>query len=126
MIRLGELPALKEAFDLMGLDIGADAMERGEIPDGWETRARLADEECSKLSRQELLTLTQGEEGEMAAIGLIAPNAHLVLDAAFDGGPLDSVVFRPWYNINDARKAETRVRRKRFRRLKAERKAMGR
>lgn len=123
MIRLGELPALKEAFDLMGLDIGADVLPRGEIPNEWETRARLADEECSKLSRQQLLDLTQGEESEMAMVGLIAPNAHLVLDAAFDGGPLDSVIFRPWFNIYQARNAEKRVRAVRFKKLKAQRKA---
>jgi len=106
---LDELPRLKQALGLMGLDIGANAVGKATIPADWEMRARLAEDELIGLSPDSLHDLTQGEETDMNAAGELAPNAMAILDASFDDGELAETFFDPWLNIFDARAAENRL-----------------
>lgn len=109
MTRLCELPRLNKALDLMGLDIGANAVADVVIPASWNVVCLMAEDELRVLSDPELVMLTQGCEDEQDSIGLKVPRAKMVLDAAFDDGDLADVVFKPWSNIFDAREAEQRV-----------------
>lgn len=107
---LSELPRLKLALDLMGVDIGSNAVGNAKIPTDWEMRCRLAEDELILLSDEDLHTLTQGECTDMDDIGAKrAPNAHEILNASFDDGPLAELFFDVWRNIYDAREAEDRV-----------------
>lgn len=104
-----ELPRLKLALDLMGVDTGSNVISNATVPDDWEMRCRLAEDELLQLSPEDVETLTQGECTDMNAIGERAPNAHEILNAAFDSGPLAEVFFDPWRSIFDAREAEDRI-----------------
>lgn len=106
---LSELPRLKLALDLMGVDIGSNVDGAAKIPADWEMRCRLAEDELLLLSDEDLHTLTQGECTDMDAVGERAPNAHEILNASFDDGPLAELFFDAWRNIYDAREAEDRV-----------------
>lgn len=109
-MRLSELPRLKGALDMMGLDIGSNVLDESVIPPDWEMRAQLADDELLHMQPEEVVTLAGGEESEMLALAERAPNAHEIMNAAFDGGPL-SFFFDPWLSIFDARDAEERIAR---------------
>lgn len=106
---IAELPRLKLALDLMGVDNGSNVISGATIPADWEMRCRLAEDELLQLSSADLKTLTQGECTDMDAVGERAPNAHEILHAAFDSGPLAEIFFDPWRSIFDAREAEDRV-----------------
>lgn len=107
---LSELPRLKLALDLMGVDIGSNVVGNAQIPADWEMRCQIAEDELLLLSDEDLHTLTQGECTDMDDIGArLAPNAHEILNAAFDDGPLAELFFDAWRNIYDAREAEDRV-----------------
>ena len=108
-MKINELPHLKRALDLMGLDIGANVHGEAIIPPEWETPCRIADTELAMLADEQVETLAQGEETDQKKIAKIAPNADHVFDAAFDNGPLADRFFAPWQNIYDARAAEERV-----------------
>lgn len=107
-VQFASLPRLFEAFELMGLDNGANVNPTATIPPEWETRARLAEDELLQLTRDELENLVYGEESDQKTIAPRAPAANEMLDAAFDGGELSEVLFAPWHNIHDARDAERR------------------
>lgn len=108
-MKLCELPRLKQALDLMGVDNGADAIGEAVIPAAWEMNARLAEVELLQLSADEVKTLAQGEQSEQHVIAKLAPNADRILVAAFDAGELADIFFSPWRSIHDARAAEKRV-----------------
>lgn len=106
---LSELPRLKLALDLMGVDNGANVVGDATIPEDWEMRARLAEDELLPLTTEDMETLTQGEHSDMEKVAVRALNAAAILDAAFDDGPLADLFFEPWGGIHDAREAEGRV-----------------
>ena len=106
--RLNDLPHLKRALDLLGVDNGATAKATAKIPPSWEMPAQLANEELRTLSPQEMETLVMGEESEAGVIAAKNKNADAVLCAAFDG-PLSDIFFEPWRSIYDARRTERRV-----------------
>jgi hypothetical protein len=106
---LAELPRLNLALDLMGVDNGSNVVATAKIPDDWEMRARLAEDELLPLTTEEMEDLTQGEQGDLNAVAARVPNAAAILDASFDDGPLAELFFEPWHNIFDARDAEDRV-----------------
>lgn len=106
---LSELPRLKLALDLMGVDNGGNVVGDAKIPDDWEMRCRLAEDELLHLSSEDMETLTQGEETGQMTVAKRAPNADAILLAAFDDGPLAEMFFEPWRSIYDAREAEDRV-----------------
>lgn len=106
---ISELPRLKLALDLMGVDNGSNVVSNATAPPDWEMRCRLAEDELLQLSPEDMETLTQGECTDMDAVGERAPNAHEILNAAFDSGPLAETFFDPWRSIFDAREAEYRV-----------------
>jgi hypothetical protein len=110
---LAELPRLKSALDLMGLDNGANVVTTATIPADWEVRARLAEDELLHLRAEQVVTLTQGEQTEMEEAARRAPRAYEIINAAFDDGPLAQLFFEPWQNIFDARDAENRIARQR-------------
>jgi hypothetical protein len=107
MIKLAELPRLKNALTILGLDNGADVARHAIIPASWEVQARLAEDELLRLTPVQVTALAMGEETERNAVVKLAPNADAVLCAAFDG-PLADPVFRDWKSIFDARRAEQR------------------
>jgi hypothetical protein len=106
---LSELPRLKLALDLMGVDNGANVVGDAKIPSDWEMRAQLAEDELLPLTNEEMEDLTQGEQGDLNVVAARVPNAAAILDAAFDDGPLAELFFDPWRGIHDAREAEERV-----------------
>lgn len=108
-MKLSDLPHLSRALALMGLDGGADIIPDAEIPADWQNRCRAADDEISILSEQQIGDLAHGESSDQRTVASRARNADAVLNAAFDGGPLDAIVFRPWSSIHDARDAEARA-----------------
>lgn len=107
-MKLCELPRLKHALDLMGIDNGADVHGDAAIPSEWEMRARLAKDELLQLTPQQVEDLVQGEEADQRFVAKDAPNADAILVAAFDSGELSNLFFEPWTSIYDARAAERR------------------
>jgi hypothetical protein len=106
MMLLAELPRVKAALDMLGMDNGANVRDRVVIPLEWEMRAQLAEDELLGLSVEETEELVYGEETEQRVVAKAAPNADEILNAAFDGGELAELLFEPWRNIFDAREAE--------------------
>lgn len=106
---LAELPRLYKAIDLLGLDSGANAKPKAIIPETWETRARLAEDELLQLTSEEFETLVMGEHSEQQIVARRAPAADDLLAETFDG-ELSDLFMDPWNNIYDARAAELRHR----------------
>lgn len=111
-MQLAELPRLKAALDLMGLDNGANVCESVVIPPEWEMRARIAEDELLHMHPDKVMDLVFGEESDQRTVATGAPNADQILNAAFDGGELSEVIFEPWASIFDARDAEEKAARK--------------
>jgi hypothetical protein len=109
-MKIKEFKLVTLLFGLMGLDIGANVNTEAEVPEDWIERFARAEDEARGLSADEAVTLTQGEEAEMAAVARRAPVAFGLLEAAFDDGLLAELVFAPWQNIFDARDAEAKAR----------------
>ncbi len=114
-MNLSELPRLKFALDMMGLDNGSDVIADATIPPAWEMRARLAEDELLRLTDDDVITLVMGEETDATAVAERAEVSYEVICAAFDSGELSAIVFRPWQGIHDARAAEARGVRQRSR-----------
>jgi len=110
MTKLAELPRLYKAIELLGLDNGANPVGEAIIPETWETRARIAEDELLGLTPAEMEGLVYGEEGDQRIVAQRAPAANEFIDAAFDGGELAELLMDPWRNIYDARAAEMRHR----------------
>ena len=108
---LSELPRLYRAIELLGLDNGGNPVGKATIPEEWETRARIAEDELLQLTPSEMEDLVYGEEGDQQLVAKRAPAANEVIDAAFDGGELSELLMEPWQNIHDARAAERRASR---------------
>jgi hypothetical protein len=108
---LSELPRVYRVIELLGLDNGASPVGSAIIPDAWETRARIAEDELLQLTPAEMEDLAYGEETDQGTIAKRAPAADEILNAAFDGGELAELFFEPWRNIHDARAAEARAKR---------------
>ncbi len=104
MSELKDFPRLHCAVRMLGLDIGANVIS-SEIPVEWLHRATLAEEELSKLTRQEMEFLVYGEAGEREALVDRCENADRFLEDTFDGD-LGEKFFKNWENMYDARKAE--------------------
>lgn len=100
---LAELPRLFRAIELLGLDNGGNPVGKAIIPEAWETRARIAEDELLGLTSAEMEDLVYGEEGDQQVIAKRAPVANEFIDAAFDGGELSELLMEPWRNIHDAR-----------------------
>jgi hypothetical protein len=109
-MKIKEFKLVTLLLGLMGLDIGANVNTEAEVPEDWLERFARAEEEARGLSADEAVTLTQGEEAEMAAVAKKAPVAFALLEAAFDDGQLAELVFAPWQNIFEARDAEAKSR----------------
>lgn len=107
-MKLNELPRLKHALDLLGLDNGGNVCGDAVIPAEWVARGQIAEDELLKLSPQDVETLVMGEHDDIQAMAERARAAHEFIEAAFDGGPL-SWMMDPWRSIHDAREAEDRV-----------------
>jgi hypothetical protein len=106
---LSELPRLYRAIELLGLDNGGNPVGDAIIPEAWETRAQIAEDEILQLTETELEDLVYGEEGDQRVIAKRAVAADEFINAAFDGGELAELLMEPWRNIHDARAAERRA-----------------
>lgn len=111
-MHISELPRLKDALDLMGLDNGANVNLEAIIPAEYEGCALAAEAELLQLPASDVETLAQGEETEQQDIAKSAPYANEFLNLCFDDGPMANIMFEPWRNIFDARASERRYARK--------------
>jgi hypothetical protein len=105
-MQVKDLPNLAKAFDAMGFDNGSNVNPNADIPIEWTDRCFTADSELAMLTMGEIETLAMGEETEQIAVADKAPTAHVVLNAAFDDGPLADIVFTEWRGVDDAVAAE--------------------
>lgn len=94
MMKISELRYLSYALAYLGTDMGAHLNAEAEIPQAWEERARLAEEELSKFTIDEIETLVCGEENDQEALKPRAPNADALFLDAFDGD-LSDVLYKP-------------------------------
>lgn len=95
------LPYLRFALSEMGSDNGATVNRDAFIPDKWLITARCANDELSRFTIGEIITLVTGSEDEQNVLKTRCPHADTLLLDAFDGD-LSEQLFTPWGSTVDS------------------------